>query len=254
VVAADGDCDGRRVPPTHERAGPPGLAGLGDERLAALAAAGSAAAFEAIYARHRTALLAYCGRLLASREDAEDAVQQTFLRAHVSLRTGSGPRVLRPWLYAIARNRCLTLLAGRGPAARPIAELECGAGRLLGDVERRAMLRELVADLLRLPPDQRAALVLSQLGAFRHAEIGLALGCPERKVRALIFQARATLTAERDARDAPCADVRRQLAGARGGALRRASLQRHLRLCEPCRSARPGLLRNRPTSAAAGGS
>ena len=68
------------------------------------------------------------------------------------------------------------------------------------DVARRADLRELVADLGRLPEDQRGALVLFELGGMSQAEIAWAIGVPAGKVKALVFQARTELMAERDAR------------------------------------------------------
>jgi RNA polymerase sigma factor (sigma-70 family) len=237
------------------RDGPRGLPALGDERLAALVRAGDEAAFETLHRRHRAALLAFCRHLLHSREDAEDVAQQTFLRAHRAL-VGAAPppRCLRSWLYAIARNRCLTLLAGRTAFVVPLSDDGWGADRVAEDVEHRASLRELVVDLLVLPADQRAALVLSELGDLSHAEIGLVLGCPASKVKALIFQGRSTLIAERDARETPCAEVLAHLATAHGGALRRGPLRRHLRECETCRRAKPPVVRKSPTPVAPGGS
>jgi RNA polymerase sigma factor (sigma-70 family) len=209
---------------------------LDDGRLAALVHAGHGAAFEALYDRHHASLLAFCRHMLGSREDGEDALQQTFLRAHRALRDGALPDTVRPWLYAIARNRCRTLLAAQRDAAVPVEELEPSCDGLAEDVRRRADLRELVADLARLPDDQRGALVLAELGDFSHAEIGAVIGCPAAKVKALVFQARTALIAERDARGVPCEDIRGQLEEARGGALRRGPLRRHLRQCEPCRT------------------
>ena len=88
-----------------------------DEQLAARAGNGDAAAFEALYDRHHAALLAFCRHMLGNREDGEDALQQAFVRAHRALVAGRAPDKLRPWLFAIARNRCLTLLAARRDAA-----------------------------------------------------------------------------------------------------------------------------------------
>ena len=105
---------------------------------------------------------------------------------------------------------------------------------LAEDVGRRADLRELVQDLARLPEDQREALVLFELGGSSQTEIARVLACPPAKVKALVFQARSTLIAERDARSTPCEAIREQLAVARGGLLRRGSLRRHLRQCAPC--------------------
>ena len=86
-----------------------------------------------------------------------------------------------------------------------------------------------------LPADQRAALVLAELGDMSHEEIGHVLGCQREKVKALVFQARSSLIASRTARETSCAEIREQLANLRGGALRRNTLRRHLRECEGCR-------------------
>ena len=120
---------------------------MDDERLAGLVGAGDADAFEALYDRHAAPLLAFCRHMLGNREDGEDALQQAFVRAHRALAGGRAPDRVRPWLYAIARNRCLTVLAARREAALPAEDLEPAFDGLAADVERRAELRELLADL-----------------------------------------------------------------------------------------------------------
>ena len=207
---------------------------LDDAPLAALVRKGDARAFEVLYDRHHAPLLAFCRHMLGSLEDGEDALQQTFLRAHRALSDRPPPDAVRPWLFAIARNRCRTLLAARRESAVVPEDFEPGFDGLAEDVGRRADLRELVHDLARLPEDQRAALVLFELGGSSHAEIARVLACPPAKVKALVFQARSTLIADRDARSTPCTAIREQLAAARGGMLRRGSLRRHLRQCAPC--------------------
>ena len=194
-------------------------------------------AFEALYDRHHPALLAFCRHMTGSREDGEDALQQTFLRAHRALLADRAPEAVRPWLFAIARNRCRTLLAARRPAV-PAEEVEVAFDGLADDVRRRADLRELVADLGRLPEDQRGALVLHELGDLSHSEIATVIGCAPEKVKALVFQARTALVADREARATPCEEIRGQLETARGGLLRRGPLRRHLRQCAPCSSYR----------------
>jgi RNA polymerase sigma factor (sigma-70 family) len=218
------------------RVGSRRLVELDDERLAALVGSGDEAAFEVLYDRHHASLLAFCRHMLGNRQDGEDALQQAFVRAHRALCAGAPPDAVRPWLFAIARNRCRTMLAARRDAATSVDDLELGFDGLADDVRRRAELRELVADLWRLPDDQREALVLFELGDLSHAEIAATIGCPTGKVKALVFQARTALIAERDARGTPCEDIRDQLEVARGGVLRRGSLRRHLRQCEPCRA------------------
>jgi len=235
------------------------LASLDDQRLAERVRRGDEAAFEVLYERHHRALLSFCRHMLGNAEDGEDALQQTFLRAHKALVAGPPPDAVRPWLFAIARNRCRTLLAARREAAVPVDELEPSFDGLADDVAVRADLRELVADLARLPADQREALVLFELGGLSQAEIASTIGVPAGKVKALVYQARTELMAERDARSTPCAEIRSELAVARGGALRRGPLRRHLRNCEPCQAykaavaaQREGLAAILPVAPAAG--
>jgi len=214
------------------------LSKLDDARLAARAGAGDAAAFAALYDRHHASLLAFCRHMLGNREDAEDALQQAFVRAHRAMLRGLQPDEPRAWLFAIARNRCRTMLAARRetvPDAEQRLERVCVDG-LAAEVQQRAELRELLADMSALPEDQRAALVLTELRGFSHAQIARVIGCPPQKVKALVFQARTHLLAELEARNTECADIRQQLEVARGGQLRRGMLRRHLRRCEPCQA------------------
>ena len=214
---------------------PAGSAVSDDERLAALVARGDVGAFEALYDRHHAALLAFCRHMAAAVRTA-----RTRSSRHSCARTGAArrpvPDTVRPWLFAIARNRCRTLLAARRDAAVPRTRSSRRSTDSPSDVGRRADLRELVADLGRLPEDQRGALVLYELGDLSHAEIATVIGCAPEKVKALVFQARTALIAEREARATPCEEIRGQLESARGGVLRRAPLRRHLRQCEPCSS------------------
>jgi RNA polymerase sigma factor (sigma-70 family) len=174
--------------------------------------------------------------MLGSQDEGEDALQQTFLRAHRSLLAQGAPDELRPWLFAIARNRCLTMLASRKAAAVPVDEVEQTTDGPGADAEGRADLRDLLADIARLPADQRSALVLAELGDLSHTEIARVIEVPTAKVKALVHQARTRLIADRDARETPCHDVRELLATARGGELRRGPLRRHLALCDSCRA------------------
>src|SRR4029079_10599506 len=94
------------------------------------------------------------------------------------------------------------------------------------EVDRRADLRMLVRDVQRLPPDQRAALVLFEVGDHSHKEIAAVLGVRREKVKALVFQAREALMGWRTARETPCAHVREQVATLRGRPLGRAPIRR----------------------------
>jgi RNA polymerase sigma factor (sigma-70 family) len=215
-----------------------------DERLVDLVREGSQPAFEVLYDRHHRGILAFCRHMLASREEAEDAVQHTFMAAYRDL-VGSEKEIqLRAWLYAIARNRCLSVLRAR--RERPVDELEdIPTEGLAAEVQRRADLQAMLRDLAALPEEQRAALVLAELGDLPHDEIAAVVGCRKEKVKALVFQARSSLHASRDARDADCAEMRELLSTLRGGALRRTTLRRHLKDCAGCRAFRDDVERQR---------
>ncbi len=209
----------------------------GDDRLVAEVRAGSEAAFEVVYDRHHRGILGFCRHMLGSQEEAEDAVQHTFMAAYRDLMGSDKPIQLSAWLYTIARNRCLTVLRAR--RERPSDEIDKASFEgLASEVERRQDLRDIVRDVGQLPEDQRAALVLAELGDVSHDEIAVILDVPKAKVKALVFQARSSLTASRLARDTPCEEIREQLANLRGGSLRRTTLRRHLNECAGCRAFR----------------
>ncbi|MCA1698398.1 MAG: sigma-70 family RNA polymerase sigma factor, partial [Actinobacteria bacterium] len=207
-----------------------------DERLVEQLRAGSATAFEEIYDRHHRGILAFCRHMLGSHQEAEDVVQHTFIAAHRSLLADERQIALKAWLYAVARNRCLSLLRVRREHADidDEATVVPATAGLSAEVEGREDLRALLADLQRLPEDQRAALLLAELEAHSHQEIAVILDVNTAKVKALVFQARATLISRRQARNADCGLIREQLAVLRGGALSRGQLRQHVEQCEGC--------------------
>src|SRR3954447_12539204 len=209
-----------------------------DEALVAHVLQGSEAAFEVIYDRHHRGLIAFCRHMLRSREEAEDALQHTFAAAYRSLTSGGDrPSALKPWLYTIARNRCLTVLRAR-KTRDEAADAEAGDGTVVEGVtdavQRRADLRDLVADLHRLPEDQRAAIVLFEMGDQSHAEIAEVLEINREKVKALVFQAREGLMRARTARDTPCAEIRQHLSSRTRALPRRGVIRGHLDCCPAC--------------------
>jgi RNA polymerase sigma factor (sigma-70 family) len=220
------------------------LALAGDDALVAQMRRGNEAAFEVAFERYGAQILGFCRHMLGSLEEAEDVVQHTFAAAFRDLALNAERSVaLKPWLYTIARNRCLSLLrARREQAAVPH---EASTIALAEEVERRAEVQELLEDILELPDDQRAALLLSQGGALSHAEVADVLGCDPAKVKGLVFRARSALIQRREARETPCAAIREQLANLRGGALRRSELRDHLRDCPGCRAYREHVRRQR---------
>ena len=205
-----------------------------DNTLVRRTQAGDEGAFETIFKRHHTPLLSYCRHTLGNQDEAEDALQQAFIKAHQALLHGTAPRELRPWLYAIARNCCLSAITARR-ATTPLEDNRPALEGLSEEVHRREDLRELVAGIGRLPEDQRSALLLAELDDLPHQAIATIVGCEVSKVKALIYQARSALIADRDALGASCQDIREQLSVAHGGELRRGPLRRHLKLCEGCR-------------------
>ena len=207
-----------------------------DEHLVARVRAGDDAAFEAVYDRYARGVLAFCVHMLGSRESAEDALQLTFVSAYRALRGGESNISLRPWLYTIARNRCLSELRTRRDAVDVdviAVDRPCFEG-LADQVQRREELREMVEDIQRLPADQRAALVLFELGDHSHKEIAAVLGVRVEKVKALIFQAREALVRSRQARERPCAEIRERLATLHGKVLPRSTMRAHIDRCPGC--------------------
>jgi RNA polymerase sigma factor (sigma-70 family) len=235
------------------------LGPLGSKRLLALASdgtlveqirRGNEAAFAVVFERHVAGLLGFCRHMVGSPEEAEDAVQHTFVAAFRDLaRPDERELALKPWLYAIARNRCLSMLRTR--REQTALDFDLPTEALTVQVERRAELRDLLRDLRELPDDQRAALLLSEAGGLSHAEVAGVLGCEPANVKALVFRARSGLIQRREARETACADIREQLANLRGSSLRRSGLRHHLRSCAGCRAYREQVEHQRRLLAAA---
>ena len=172
---------------------------------------------------HRVELTAYCYRMLGSAFEAEDAVQETLIRAWRSLSTFEGRSALRSWLYRIATNVCLDMLAGRKRRARPMdlapasrvadgleppvehatwiepipdALVVAGDGDPAAVVEARESVRlAFVAALQHLPPRQRAILILRDVLHWRAAEVAELLETGVTAVNSALQRARATLAA-----------------------------------------------------------
>jgi RNA polymerase sigma factor (sigma-70 family) len=203
-----------------------------DDELVRAVANGSHGAFEALYDRHCSGMLSLARQLLDSAPEAEDAVQHAFMAAYREIGEGVVPAYPRAWLYAIVRNRSLTILRDRREVAAEVEEPSTVG--LAEEVERRSDLRELVQAMHRLPEEQRTALALFELGGLSQTEIAQAMDSTPEKVKALVYQARTNLSQTRAARDASCESIREQLATLRGGRLNTRELRDHVAQCEGC--------------------
>ncbi|HSJ50170.1 MAG TPA: sigma-70 family RNA polymerase sigma factor [Actinomycetota bacterium] len=178
---------------------------------------------EPLLERHRVELTAYCYRMLGSAFEAEDAVQETFVRAWRAYDRFEGRSALRSWLYRIATNVCLDLLNDRRRRARPMdlgpastADAPLGAplpevswiepipdGRVVADaadpaelaVSRESVRLAFVTALQHLPPRQRAVLILREVLRWRASEVAQLLDTSVASVNSALQRARATLTA-----------------------------------------------------------
>jgi len=189
---------------------------------------GDAHEFSRLTEPYRRELLAHCYRILGSLHDAEDAVQETMLRAWRRLSTFEGRASLRAWLYKIATNACLDALDKRSrrtlpaltypegdphqPLAAPVVEpiwLEPYPDDLLPDTaidpEARYAMRESVtlaflAVLQSLPPRQRAVLILCDVLDWRASEVAELLEATVSAVNSALHRARTTMAQRYSAR------------------------------------------------------
>jgi RNA polymerase sigma factor (sigma-70 family) len=215
-----------------------------DDQLVALFRMGYDEAFRVIHDRYRQRLFGYARQMLAgSRSDAEDALQDVFLRAYSALRDDDRPVTLRAWLYRVAHNRCVDHL--RRPVPPPPEVLALTRAVLhdpLEEVERREDLRRLVQDVQRLPSQQRSALLMRELEGLSYAELADALRTTIPAVKSLLVRARMGLVESCEARDVGCAEIRSELAVAHDRGVRASGRSRlHLRDCRPCRQYRATL-------------
>jgi RNA polymerase sigma factor (sigma-70 family) len=169
-----------------------------DEALVARVRMGDARAFALIHARYRRRLLEFaCRRLGARREEAEDVLQDVFIRAYHGL-LGSDREVdLRPWLFRITANRVIDEL--RRPrhfvpsdfSEQP--ERHCPAPGPLAVAAAREELADVLADLVDLPRRQRQALVSQAVSGIPHELLAQHLGTTVPGSKALVNRARVTL-------------------------------------------------------------
>jgi len=174
-----------------------------DEQLVDLVRAGDDRAFDAIHARYEQRLTGYARQMLGgSHHDAEEIVQDAFVRALSALRADSREMALKPWLFTIVRNRTLDVL--RRPVRTTDLEVHAPMLRDAGadpheQVMRADELRNLVGELQRLPERQRIALVDHELGGASHETIARRLNVSVGGSKALVCRARSGLGRARTA-------------------------------------------------------
>ncbi len=224
----------------HISVGTPLLRLRSDEQLVALFRSGNEDAFRVIHDRYRQRLFAYARQMLPSRQDAEDALQDVFVRAYAGLRANDRELALRAWLYRIAHNRCIDEL--RRPVCSPPEVLELVSSPIpdpLEETQRRDALRRLVADVRRLPEQQRSALLMREMSGMSYADLAASLEVSVPAIKSLLVRARVGLVQAAQARDTACIDIREELTFAHDRGVRpNAMARRHLRDCPGCRSFR----------------
>jgi RNA polymerase sigma factor (sigma-70 family) len=219
----------------------------GDDHLIAMARAGNPGAFEAIVDRYQGRLLGFCRQMLGSTEDAEDVLQEVFVNAYRAMLADEREINLRPWLYRIARNRCLNHL--RKPTADAQESMDMvptvEAASTAEKVHNREEFRQLLTDVSKLPETQRSALLLREMDAMSYEEIAQAMETSVPSVKSLLVRARISLAEASQARQLTCGEVRIDLAEAAEG-LRKLSgpVRRHVRDCEECADFRSQLRSN----------
>lgn len=187
-----------------------------DERLVRAAQAGDLPSFNALVVRHERAVYAVCFRMLRDVALAEDATQDTFVKAWASLDSFRGGLV-RPWLLRIATNRCLDLLRaqGRRPADSldaQVVEVEprwtsqaAGGEHPEAFAARTELSGYLERALAMLPDDQRAVVILSDIHGHSYDEIaeitGVAVGTVKSRISRGRSRLREILKSDSDARE-----------------------------------------------------
>jgi RNA polymerase sigma-70 factor, ECF subfamily len=208
---------------------PVALRRLTDERLGSRLADGEAAAFDELFRRYVHRLAAYGAHLLGDGAAGDDVAQATLLKAYSALRRGQTPERVRPWLYRIAHNTALDLIARRRELVLDrLPERPAPAGAALGGA--------LVAALTSLPDRQRRVYVLRELHGLRIDETAAELALTPSQVEQALFAARNRMAEHIVFGDRlDCVTVRRLAAGTLDGHERRA-LKTHFRSCAACRS------------------
>jgi RNA polymerase sigma factor (sigma-70 family) len=177
------------------------------------------------------------------RQDAEDVLQDVFVRAYGALRADEREVNVRAWLYRVAHNRCIDHL--RRPTPPPAEIFEMSRKPLhdpIEEAQRREDLTRLVEDVGRLPEQQRSALLMREIDGMSYADLASALDVTVPAVKSLLVRARVGLVEAAEARDADCCDIRDDLmASYDRGVKASGRARKHMRSCGGCRDYREAL-------------
>ncbi|MEZ5074232.1 MAG: RNA polymerase sigma factor [Solirubrobacterales bacterium] len=225
-----------------------------DERLVELIRAGHDGAFEALFNRYNGRLLGFCQSMLKSRQDAEDVLQEVFANAHSAMLKDDRAINVRPWLYRIARNRCLNHLRRPVPEGQDSMDVlpHANGTTTAEHVQMREDLRQLMADVGTLPETQRTALLLREVEQLSYEEIAQAMQTTVPSIKSLLVRARIGLAESGQARLLTCEEVQIDLAEAAEGIGKLGGpARKHVRDCEGCKAFRGQLRSDRKALAAA---
>src|SRR5438874_6595224 len=179
-------------------------ANLPDEELAGLFRGGDAAAFEALLDRYSRSIYNFTLRFLGDPSDAEDATQLTLIQAFESLPAARPEASLRPWLFQVARNKCIDLIRKRRTV--PLSAFErddelptfdpVDIAPLPAELYEHEELQQILRDAISaLPMRSREVVLMRYLGELTFAEIGQSLGMPENTAKTLFQRAKVGLRA-----------------------------------------------------------
>ncbi|MFT4035777.1 MAG: sigma-70 family RNA polymerase sigma factor [Patulibacter sp.] len=231
------------VAPGHPRAPRASTALLklqADERLVAHVRHGNEAAFEVLVSRYRARLLAFCRHMLGTNagRDAEDVLQEVFTSAYRAMLGDTRPINVRPWMYRIARNRCLNHLRRDPMVSVEGMELTVVDERhgTAETVHQRAEVRQLLSDIQALPESQRTAILLREIDDLSYEQIAMAMDTTVAAVKSLLVRARVGLAEAAEARRLSCDEVRYELGQHAEGLIAKLSppSRRHIKECKSC--------------------
>jgi RNA polymerase sigma factor (sigma-70 family) len=201
--------------------------------------------FEAIYRRYHQDLYRYCLAILGNREDAQDALQNTMIKAMRALQGEKRQIKLKPWLYRIAHNESVDMLRRRRPTEEVNVDLAAAGPGAAEAAETRERLRRLIADLNELPDRQRGALVMRELSGLSFEQIGAAFATSAAVARQTVYEARLSLREMEEGREMSCEHMMHTLSNADGRIVRRRDIRAHLRTCPSCRRFRDDIAARR---------